>query len=50
MPTLSPVPAGDGARDVDHMPAHVKNSYVGCDQVPREPHLTPVPTAPASLR
>ncbi|WP_158273781.1 hypothetical protein [Micromonospora sp. RP3T] len=28
----------------DHIPAHVKNSYVNCSEYTRAPRLTPPPT------
>ncbi|MEU1812644.1 hypothetical protein O7622_22605 [Micromonospora sp. WMMD1076] len=38
----------------DHIPAHVKNSYVNCSEYTRSPRLTPPPAgtdaAVASLR
>ncbi|MFI2710470.1 hypothetical protein ACH495_10130 [Micromonospora sp. NPDC018662] len=28
----------------DHIPAHVKNSYVNCSEYTRAPRLTPLPS------
>ncbi|QLQ36694.1 hypothetical protein [Micromonospora robiginosa] len=28
----------------DHIPAHVKNSYVNCSEYARTPRLTPLPS------
>ncbi|MEU8261483.1 hypothetical protein AB0C02_12795 [Micromonospora sp. NPDC048999] len=34
----------------DHFPAHVKNSYVNCDEYVREARLTPPPPPVAASR
>ncbi|WBB71275.1 hypothetical protein O7602_16060 [Micromonospora sp. WMMD1128] len=34
----------------DHIPAHVKNSYVNCSEYTRAPRLTPPPAGAATDR
>ncbi|GAA1626675.1 hypothetical protein ACFQY4_14180 [Catellatospora bangladeshensis] len=41
MHSLTPAPVA--ASTPDHIPAHVKNSYVNCEGYGRRPRLTPAP-------
>ncbi|MBB5874412.1 hypothetical protein F4553_007846 [Allocatelliglobosispora scoriae] len=48
MQSVTPAPTSDAAAEhVDHIPAHVKGSYVNCEQYARQPRLTPTPGRPA---
>lgn len=50
-PMALPIPPNRGVADVDHIPAHVKNSYPTCEMLRRRQATTPPPvtrTGPAA--
>ncbi|GAA1626646.1 hypothetical protein [Catellatospora bangladeshensis] len=48
--TTTPVPGAGPAEHVDHIPAHVKNSYPTCNEVVRRPMLSAPPATSGQPR